>query len=71
MKGQFAGIGDTVKEYISGFIGVFIALTIAFSLVTPILAQVNNITGVPVLSGIVVGSVVGGGILLFMMKVFF
>ncbi len=71
MKGQIAGIGDTVKEYVAGFIGAFIALSIGFSLVTPILDQVNNITGVPVLSAIIVGSVIGGGILLFMLKVFF
>jgi hypothetical protein len=59
-----------VTSYVTGFIGAMIGVIIAINLVTPLLTEVANVTGVPLITTAIVGTVVGAGILLFIVKNF-
>lgn len=59
-----------VKEYISGFVSAIVAVVIAVTLVPTLIDAVANITGIPLLSGALIGTVVGAGIVLFILKTF-
>jgi len=59
-----------VKEYVTGFISAIIAVVISINLVPTLMGAVANITGVALLSSALVGTIVGAGILLFILKVF-
>jgi len=69
MKGQApAGGVEYAKEYISSFVGVFVALLVVLNFVQPILGTVGNITTIPVLGVSVIGSLIGAGIVIFLMR---
>ena len=59
-----------VRGYITGFITSIIAVVISIQLIPTLMYAVGNITGVPLLSAALVGTVVGAGILLFILKTF-
>lgn len=60
-----------VKEYIAGFVSAIIAVVIAVTLVPTLLSATSNVSGdVPLLQSALVGTIVGAGILLFILKTF-
>jgi len=59
-----------VKEYVGGFVSAIIGITIAIYLVPTLLEAVGNVTGVPLITTAIVGTIVGAGILLFIVKTF-
>lgn len=61
---------EEVKGYVTGFISAIIAVVIAVTLIPTLLASVGNVTGVPLLTTALVGTIVGAGILLFILKIF-
>ena len=61
---------EEIREYVTGFVSAIIAVVIAVSLVPTLLSSVNNITGVPLLSATLVGTIVGAGIVLFILRTF-
>jgi len=65
-----ADAGKVVSSYAGSFIGAFIAITIALALVPSLLNTVGNISGVPLLTTAIVGTVIGAGIVLFLVKQF-
>jgi hypothetical protein len=59
------------KEYIKGFIMGIIAFTIGAIIVSQVLIpQILNITGVPLLSTAIVGTIAGAGLIMFLIGVF-
>ena len=70
MKGQVEGV-TMAKEYIVSFVGVFVAVLVVASFITPILDTFANISGVPVLTQATIGGLLGAGIILFLMKALF
>jgi hypothetical protein len=59
------------KEYIKGFIMGIIAFTIGAIIVSQVLIpQITNITGVPLLSTAIVGTIAGAGLVMFLIGVF-
>lgn len=61
-----------VKEYVTGFISAIIAVVIAVTLIPTLLTSVGavNQQQVPLLQVGLVGTIVGAGILLFILKIF-
>ena len=59
-----------VREYTKGFVEGIIGVTIAVYLIPTLLAAVNQVTGVPLLSATLVGLIVGAGVLLFILTIF-
>jgi hypothetical protein len=59
-----------VKEYVTGFISAIIAVVISISLIPTLMDAVSGISGIPLLTTALVGTVVGAGVLLFILKVF-
>lgn len=59
-----------VKGYVTGFITAIIAVVIAVNLIPTLIQAVGNVTGVPLLTTALVGTIVGAGIVLFITKVF-
>jgi hypothetical protein len=60
-----------VKEYIKGFIMGIIAFTIGAIIVSQVLIpQIANVTGVPLLSTAIVGTIAGAGLVMFLIGVF-
>ncbi len=68
--GEKMAMDFDIKEYVGGFISAFIGVVIAVTLVPQLLNVVNNVTGVPLLTTAIVGTIVGAGILLFILKTF-
>jgi hypothetical protein len=59
------------KEYIKGFIMGIIAFTIGAIIVSQVLIpQIANVTGVPLLSTAIVGTIAGAGLIMFLIGVF-
>jgi hypothetical protein len=59
------------KEYIKGFIMGIIAFTIGAIIVSQVLIpQIANVTGVPLLSTAIVGTIAGAGLVMFLIGVF-
>jgi hypothetical protein len=59
-----------VKEYVTGFISAIIAVIISITLIPTLMGSIACVTGVPLLTAALVGTIVGAGILLFILKVF-
>jgi uncharacterized membrane protein YeaQ/YmgE (transglycosylase-associated protein family) len=59
-----------VREYVTGFVASIIAVVITVNLVPVLMTQMQNVTGIPLLTAGLVGTVVGAGVLLFILKVF-
>jgi len=61
-----------VKEYVTGFISAIIAVVIAVTLIPTLLTAVGQVnqSQVSLLSVGLVGTIVGAGILLFILKIF-
>jgi uncharacterized membrane protein YeaQ/YmgE (transglycosylase-associated protein family) len=60
-----------VREYVTGFVSAIIAVVIGVNLAAGVLMPaLVNITNIPLLSATLVGTIVGAGILLFILKVF-
>jgi hypothetical protein len=63
-------MAEDTRAYITGFITSIIAVVIAIQLVPTLMGAVTNVTGIPLLSAALVGTVVGAGIILFVLKAF-
>jgi hypothetical protein len=59
-----------VKRYASGFIETVIAVVIVVGLIPTLLYAVGNVTGVALLSTALVGTIIGAGVLLFLVSKF-
>jgi uncharacterized membrane protein YeaQ/YmgE (transglycosylase-associated protein family) len=60
-----------VREYVTGFVSAIIAVVIGINLAASVLLpSLANVTNIPLLSATLVGTIVGAGILLFILKVF-
>jgi len=61
-----------VRDYVTGFISAIIAFTIGVTLAQQLMTSVGtvNTTQVPLLTVALVGTVVGAGLLLFLLKTF-
>jgi uncharacterized membrane protein YeaQ/YmgE (transglycosylase-associated protein family) len=60
-----------VREYVTGFVSAIIAVVIGINLAASVLLpSLQNVTNIPLLSATLVGTIVGAGILLFILKVF-
>ena len=59
-----------VHEYVTGFVSAIVAVTIGITLVPTLMAVVANVSGIPLLTQTLVGTIVGAGILLFILKTF-
>jgi hypothetical protein len=59
------------KEYIKGFIMGIIAFTIGAIVVSQVLLPIiSNISGVPLLTTAIVGTVAGAGLVMFLIGIF-
>ena len=47
-----------------------VAVVISVTLIPTLMDAVNNVTGIPLLSATLVGTIVGAGIVLFILKAF-
>jgi len=62
---------EEIKEYVTGFVFSIIGVTVAVNLI-PVLLDALNVTGLPaLLSATLVGTIVGAGVLLFIVRAFF
>jgi len=59
-----------IKEYVTGFITAIVAFLIAVNVVPLLMSTVGNITGIPLLSSALVGTIVGAGLIMFLLKTF-
>ena len=59
-----------VKEYVTGFISAIVAFLIAVSVVPILMNTVGEISGIPLLTGALVGTIVGAGLILYLLKTF-
>jgi uncharacterized membrane protein YeaQ/YmgE (transglycosylase-associated protein family) len=60
-----------VREYVTGFVSAIIAVVIGINLAAQVLLpSLANVSTIPLLSATLVGTIVGAGILLFILKVF-
>lgn len=61
-----------VNEYVTGFVSAIVAFTIGVTLAGTLLTTVGgvNTTQVPLLTSTLVGTIVGAGLLLFLLKTF-
>lgn len=50
-----------VRDYITGFVSAIVAVIIAVNLVPTLLTAVANVSGVPLLTSALVGTIVGAG----------
>ena len=62
--------GFDVREYVGGFVSAIIGVTVAIYLVPTLLTAVGDVSGVPLITVSIVGTIVGAGILLFILKTF-
>jgi uncharacterized membrane protein YeaQ/YmgE (transglycosylase-associated protein family) len=63
-------MAEVIKEYVTGFVSAIIAFTIGVTLAGYLVTTVGNVHGVPLLTPILVGTIVGAGLLLFILKAF-
>jgi hypothetical protein len=59
------------KTYVLGFVGVFVGLSVAVSLIPTIQDQLDQITGVPILASGVVLTVIGAGVIVYIIDQLF
>ena len=59
-----------VTAYVTGFITSIIAVVIAIQLIPTLITAVDNVTGIPLLTSALVGTIVGAGVVLFIVKAF-
>lgn len=59
-----------IKEYVTGFISAVVAFLIAISVVPLILNAVGQISGVALLSVTLVGTIIGAGLIMYLLKTF-
>jgi hypothetical protein len=59
-----------IREYVTGFITAIVAFLIAINVVPLLMNTVNEVTGIPLLSAGLVGTIVGAGLVLFLLKTF-
>jgi len=59
-----------MRAYVSSFITSIVAVVVAVQLIPTLLDAVNNVTGIALLSAALVGTIVGAGIVLFIMRAF-
>lgn len=62
---------EFAKEYITSFVGVFVAVLVVSSFITPIMDAFSGIEGVPILASAVIGSIIGAGVITFLLKALF
>lgn len=63
-------MAEAIKEYVTGFVSAIIAFTIGVTLAGYLVTTVGSVEGVPLLTPILVGTIVGAGLLLFILKAF-
>jgi hypothetical protein len=59
-----------VAGYVSGFVGALIAFAVGLGIGGYAVGLATNTTGMPLISGGLVGTVIGAGLLLFLVKTF-
>ena len=59
-----------IREYVTGFITAVVAFLIAVSVVPILMNIVGQISGVPLLTSALVGTIVGAGLILYLLKTF-
>jgi|YelNatPaOPRAMG01_1025707.scaffolds.fasta_scaffold21462_3 phosphate/sulfate permease len=59
-----------IREYVTGFITAVVAFLIAVSVVPILMNTVGQISGVPLLTSALVGTIVGAGLILYLLKTF-
>jgi hypothetical protein len=59
-----------VREYVTGFVSSIITVVITINLLPTLMTSMENMTGIPLLTAALVGTIVGAGVLLFILKVF-
>lgn len=59
-----------IREYVTGYVTAIVAVVISVTLIPTLMDAVNNVTGIPLLSATLVGTIVGAGIVLFILKAF-
>jgi hypothetical protein len=59
-----------IREYVTGFITAVVAFLIAVSVVPILMNVVGEISGVPLLTSALVGTIVGAGLILYLLKTF-
>lgn len=58
-----------VREYVTGFVSAIIAVTIGVSLIPTVMSSIESWGG-PLLTTALAGTVIGAGILLFILRTF-
>jgi len=58
-----------LRDFVMGYVFGYVALVVALTLIPMIIGQVNNITGIPLLSASLVGTLLAIGILGLIMKI--
>jgi hypothetical protein len=61
---------EAIREYVTGFLTSIIAVVIAVNLIPTLQSSITNVTGVPLLTWALIGTIVGAGITLFVLKTF-
>jgi phosphate/sulfate permease len=59
-----------IREYVTGFITAVVAFLIAVSVVPILMNVVGEISGVPLLTSALVGTIIGAGLILYLLKTF-
>jgi hypothetical protein len=59
-----------VKQYTTNFITTIIAVVIAVGLLPTLLLTIGNVSGIPLLSVALVGTIAGAGVVLFIVRQF-
>jgi len=58
-----------LRDFVMGYVFGYVALVVALTLIPMIIGQVTNITGVPLLSATLVGTLLAIGVLGLIMKI--
>lgn len=59
-----------IREYVTGFISAVVAFLIAVSVIPLILNAVGQVEGVALLSVTLVGTIIGAGLIMYLLKTF-
>lgn len=62
--------GQGITAYVTGFITSIVTVVIAVTLIPTLINAVGNVTGIALLDTALVGTIVGAGIVLFIVKTF-
>jgi hypothetical protein len=63
-------MAEALTEYLTSVIGGIVGIVVVANLISPAVTAANS-TGVAILAPIVVGSVLGAGLIMFIVRTFF